>query len=244
MPDWLSVPLFGDRKRFGDEIWADDPDWQEWQEFYLSFYQNTQKKGIGKLVNDSGYRILRDIDLEGKYVMEIGPGILPHMRFWQGKPKHYTVVDVKQELIDNSCLLLRSGGISTSSFLSASYKLPFEERCFDVVISFYSLEHVYPLHLYLEEIKRTLSPGGLLVGAIPAEGGLAWGMGRYLTSRRYIKRYSSINPDKIICWEHRNFTAAILEELDRMFHKDIVKFWPLVIPTIDLNLVVSFVYKK
>ena len=244
LPGRLAIPLFGDRRRFGSEISEDDPDWQEWQSFYISFYQNTQKQGIGKVVNDAGYKILQRVSLDGRHVVELGPGILPHARFWTGTPVHYTAVDVKQEMLDRSMQVLGMKGIPATAYLSTSCELSIEDHQFDTVISFYSLEHLNPLNLYVEEINRVLRPGGILVGAIPAEGGLAWGLGRFLTSRRYIKRNSSINPDKIICWEHPNFAETILGELDRVFDPVLKEFWPLGLPVIDLNLVLKFIYRR
>jgi hypothetical protein len=69
LPTLLANPLFGDREQFGLEIQEDDPDWLAWQAFYLNFYQNTQKQGLGKVVNDAGYRILQQVDLTGKTVL-------------------------------------------------------------------------------------------------------------------------------------------------------------------------------
>src|SRR5271157_4999544 len=96
LPDLLTVPLFGDRKKYGQAIRNNDPEWRSWQDFYIEYYQNTQKRGVGKTVNDAGYAVLRSVDLSGKRVLEIGPGVLPHIRFWQGKPRAYTIVDVNR----------------------------------------------------------------------------------------------------------------------------------------------------
>jgi len=83
-----------------------------------------------------------------------------------------------------------------------------------------------------------------LIGAIPAEGGLAWGVGRLLTSRRWLKANTGIDPDKLICWEHPNFADHILQALDRHFIKKTNRFWPFRLPFIDLNLVVQFIYSN
>ena len=244
LPPFLANPLFGDRSRFGLEIQKDDPDWQEWQGFYLEFYHNTQKNGVGKKVNDAGYEILQEVDLAAKQVLEVGPGSLPHHRFWQGKPSNYTVVDIKQEFIDQSVQILKQECVAASSLALSADTLLLDDASIDIIISFYSLEHMHPLDNYLKEFRRVLRPGGLLVGAIPCEGGLAWGGGRLLTSRRYIKNKSIINPDKIICWEHPNFADQILQSLSCYFESVQLKFWPLRISLIDLNLICSFIYRK
>ncbi len=244
LPAFLAIPLFGDRQRFGLKIQEHDPDWLEWQTFYQDFYQNTQKQGLGKIVNDAGYEILRQVDMNGRKILEVGPGNLPHRRFWNGIPDHYSVLDIKQEFIDQSLQVLAQESIPSTSHLSSSSVLPLKDASVDLIISFYSLEHMYPLDEYADEFKRILRPGGQLVGGIPCEGGLAWGAGRFLTSRRYIKRNSSINPDKIICWEHPNFAEEILQVLERHFEMNRVQFWPLRLPLIDFNLICSFIAVK
>ncbi len=244
LPQFVATRLFGDRQRFGLTIQEDDHDWVAWQDFYLNFYQTTQKQGIGKIVNDAGYKILQKIDLNRKSILELGPGVLPHAHFWVGQPREYTIVDNLQHLLDESAAILNSKHVPNNCILINDHKLPLPSELFDVVISFYSLEHLNPLDQYLDELKRVLVPGGLLIGAIPAEGGLAWGLGRYMTSRHFIKQNSSINPDKIICWEHPNFAETILAALDEKFVNVRKEFWPFFPALIDINLVVSFIYKR
>jgi hypothetical protein len=82
------------------------------------------------------------------------------------------------------------------------------------------------------------------VGAIPCEGGMAWGLGRFLTSRRWLMANTTINPDKLICWEHPNFADFILNTLNKKGLKQHLSFWPFVIPSIDINLIAKFVFKK
>ena len=82
------------------------------------------------------------------------------------------------------------------------------------------------------------------MGAIPLEGGLAWGAGRYLTSRRWLLKHTSIDPDKIICWEHPNFADEIFASLVQRGDFSYLDFWPLKIHSMDLNLVLKFVINK
>jgi len=131
-----------------------------------------------------------------------------------------------------------------SVFVARNQALPIESSSVDVVVSFYSLEHLYPLEPYLQDMCRVLKPGGLLIGAVPSEGGLAWGLGRMLTSRRWFKKNTNIDPDKIICWEHPNYADHLFAEMDRLFVRKDVKFWPLGVPLLDINLILSFQYIK
>ncbi|HZZ80539.1 MAG TPA: class I SAM-dependent methyltransferase [Gemmataceae bacterium] len=194
-----------------------------------------------------GYRILRKVDLSSASVLEVGPGDILHMDQWQGVPKRFVIADVQQAMLDRSAARLVERKVCFETKLMARTditSLPFNTAEFDYILSFYSLEHLYPLESTLAEFARVLRPGGKLVGSIPAEGGLAWGMGRFLTTRRWLKKHTTIDPDKIICWEHPNFADHILRLLDRFFVRQRVTYRPFCIPSIDLNLVISFIFER
>jgi hypothetical protein len=98
----------------------------------------------------------------------------------------------------------------------------------------------------LSEFKRILKKNKKIVGAIPNEGGIAWGLGRYLTSRRFVKNNSNINYDKIICWEHPNFADHIIQSFKKNNLKiNYIKMYPFsFIKSIDFNLVTTFILSK
>jgi len=247
LPKILSSRLFGDRKKFGLIPIEDDPCWVEWKSSYHSFYENTQKKGIGQLVNDSGYKVLNKVKMDGLRVLEVGPGGLFHIKDWQGKPEHYVLVDIDEKFLNTAGEKLEKNQVSYEKRIttrSAKGALPSEENEFDLILSFYSFEHLTPFHTHLDEMLRILKPGGKIIGAIPAEGGLAWGLGRYLTSRRWLKKNTTLNPDKIICWEHPTMADEILNAMTDAMAVNCVRFWPLKVPVIDINLVIQFVFTK
>lgn len=244
LPRVLSVPLFGDRAMHGPVPRDGDADWAAWQDAYMTFYTSTQKEGVGARVNDAGYRVLQGIALDGLDVIEIGPGALPHRRFWQGTPANFTAVDIDPRFLD---ITGERAGCPYSGIAVAKdqVSIPLLDASVDLMISFYSLEHLHPLDAYLDEYARILRPGGRVVGAIPNEGGLAWGLGRFLTSRRWIHRNTQIDYDKIICWEHPNFADTIIAGLDQRFRRQAVWNYPsLGIRTQNFTLLTRFVYEK
>lgn len=247
LPRPIRRRLYGDREQHGRVIRPEDPQWQEWERTYTTFYDQTQKQSLGAIVNNAGYRILEAVDLGGRQVLEIGPGDIQHLDHWRGTPACFHMADIQQVMLDRSAARLAGRGIPHETVLlsrDAAGVLPFADAAFDVLISFFAFEHLHPFETYLQEMLRVLRPGGVIVGAIPAEGGLAWGLGRFLTSRRWLRRHTSIDPDKIICWEHPNYAEHLLRELTRSLHLRTVAYWPLRVPAIDLNLVVSFVLEK
>lgn len=246
LPYSMSKRLFGDRQRFGKVPDVTDPSWQEWLRRDFEFYIANQRTSVGLTVNRSGYRVVRHVDLAGKKVLEIGPGAVEHIQHWTGKPTHWTNYDIRTDLLEVAGKRIDETGVPHDEVLATSDAngLPFADNSFDAVFTFYALEHIHPLEEHLAEIERVLRPGGELVGAIPCEGGLAWGMGRMLTSRRWLRKHTSIDPDRLICWEHPNFADLILNQLSARFERRSLSFWPFVVPSIDINLIASFVFRK
>ena len=186
LPAFLRRRLFGDREKHGLSAKIEDPSWVEWQTRYVDFYQENQKVSIGSVVNDAGYRVMRGQRLSGCAVLELGPGDIRHHLEWSDIPRRFVLADVLEEMLVATREKLARAGITCEAHLLKSREdhcLPFADAEFDIVISFYSLEHLHPLGLFLTEIARVLKPGGRIVGAIPCEGGVGWGLGRMLTSR-------------------------------------------------------------
>jgi len=130
--------------------------------------------------------------------------------------------------------------------VSRTDKIPIDNNSIDIILSFYSLEHIFNLDQMLLEFKRVLKKNGIVVGAIPNEGGLAWGLGRYFTSRRFVQKNSDINYDKIICWEHPNFSDDIINSFKKNNLKiNFIKMYPFnFLKSLDLNLDTSFILSK
>ena len=70
LPNFINKRLFGDRLRHGLKIKKYDKDWIKWEKNYELFHFKTQKKGIGKFVNDQGYKIIKEINLNNKVILE------------------------------------------------------------------------------------------------------------------------------------------------------------------------------
>lgn len=208
----------------------------------------TQSGVLGRTVNGAGYKKSHKlVDVAGSNVLEIGPGYLDHIRYWKGTPNKVTLVDRRPEFLEIGKQKLEARGIPFECIVSEPGGGPLqslEDAQFDIVFAFYVLEHITPLAPTLLEIRRVLKPTGALVGAIPAEGGLAWGLGRFLTTRRWFRKHTSIDLDKIICWEHPNFADEVVNKLDQTWPSVEVYSWPFGIPNADLSLVHSFVCRS
>ncbi|WP_321529293.1 class I SAM-dependent methyltransferase [Sedimenticola selenatireducens] len=246
MPGFVRRRLWGDREKYGLEIDYDDACWKQWQKIATKAYNETQKKGIGRWINDAGYKIMSEANLNNSTVLEIGAGDINHSIYWGDNPSYYYLADVHEDMLEKPKKVLEKLDIEYCPILIKRQEVwPIADETVDVVISFYSLEHLYPLDFYIEQIKRVLKPGGVLVGAVPTEGGILWGVGRYLTTRRWFTKNTEINYDKIICWEHPNYADKIIHQLDQSLTRQSISFWPLgLFKWMDINLIARFVYKK
>lgn len=199
----------------------------------------------GLIVNYFSYNILESIKLKNKTVLEIGPGNLLHTRFWQNKPKKYLLLDSNLKYLEISNTKLIKTGIKGIKLKvnNNNFKIKYKSNSVDLVISFFSLEHIYNLNSCINEISRILKKNGKLVFAIPNEGPFASGFSRYLISRRWMKKHTNINYDKVICWEHPNFATTIIKLLDKNFLSIKINKIPNLYFD-DFSLIIKGIYKK
>lgn len=235
--------LFGHRKESAVPFSIHDADWKKYQAIAGDFYSKTQRSGVGGKVTDSGYRILRNIDFDSKTVVEIGPGSLPHRRLWNGTPELYVSVDLRDEFHEIALQKAKcpTARVNTDFF---NPKIDLAANFADVIVSFYSLEHLHQLDESIEEYRRVLKPGGLFVGALTNEGGLLWGVGRFLLTRPVMRHKYGVDYDKIIAWEHPNYVDTIRNSLNAHFREITWRSYPFsrFQGNPNFNLISSFVF--
>ena len=247
LPYFLVKRLWGDRKKYGSTPFRNDSDWSTWQKLYVQFNEKNQNRGVGFFVNKQGYKIAAKINFRNKSILEFGPGKLLHSKYWSDKPKKFIIVDVHAEMANMAERVLIKQQVNYKKIIvKRNEKLKIPNESVDLVSTFFALEHIENLDEHLRTIKKVLRPNGILFGAIPLEGGLAWGTGRYFTTRKWFKKKTLIDPDKIICWEHPNFASKIISELDKNFKKIEICYWPFgkLFPSKNFNLVCSFIYRN
>lgn len=244
LPSVIRTPLFGYREEDSVPFSSGDSHWRLWESVYHEFYSNTQTSGLGGALTRLGYQPLRTVDLTGKTVLEIGPGSLPHKHLWVGIPALFISVEVDPQFH------LPAKEKCETEFLAitrdrADTAIEVPDESVDVILSFYSLEHLNNLASHTAEMVRILRPGGLLVGAVPNEGGLSWGLARYFGTRRWIMKRFDIDYDKIIAWEHPNYVDRVQQTLNRHLIREKWRFLPFpFFKSLNLNLISSFVYSK
>lgn len=123
--------------------------------------------------------------------------------------------------------------------------LPLKTGAISQLISVYALEHIYYLEDALKEASRLLSSDGNFYVGVPCEGGLAWTLGREVTSMRTMSKKYNLNYRKYIALEHCNTISDIDDALGKFFSVMKTELFPLsYIPFYTTNLTASFVLKK
>jgi SAM-dependent methyltransferase len=218
----------------------EDPMWAKWQESASSVYDNVyyETNGLVAHVNNSGHRLLEDAygtDVEFPSVLEVGAGTGRHLHYVRHRFRTYVATDLSQPMLDIAKRQFGDRPGVTFQIADAT-RLDFADNTFDRLISVYNLEHLPEPHRVLDEWKRVVRPGGTVSIAIPAEGGIPWNLGRYLTTRRYMKRFG-LDLDYIIAREHINACYRLVSLIRHAF-SDIDQVWyPMRVPTPHLNLV-------
>ncbi|MBF0143484.1 MAG: class I SAM-dependent methyltransferase [Magnetococcales bacterium] len=214
--------------------------WLAWEEAEARIYDDLTRDGsrIVRWVHDSGHRLLESPfgrDVHFGRVLEVGAGTGQHLSFVRHRFDTYLMTDINADLLAQAGRK-HEGTPGVRFEVRDATDLGYEEASFDRVISVYNLEHLPFPHRVIEGWRRLLRPGGTLSIAFPTEGGVAWRLGRHLTTRRSFTRWG-LDLDYIIAREHIN-TCANLVSLVRHYFPDLRQTWfPLGIPLSDVNLI-------
>tara|TARA_B100000767_G_C19773731_1_gene541436 strand:- start:776 stop:1543 length:768 start_codon:yes stop_codon:yes gene_type:complete len=248
IPYFIYKRLFGDRKRYYQKFDKNDKDWQLWIQNIAITYEHRDTGLIDRLLKGNGYKIINNefVDFNNKDIIEIGPGVLPHEKFWlDKKPKSFDLIDSNFDFLKVCEKKLNIRNINNKKFLikQASDINQIPSESYDYVLSFYSLEHVFDLEEYSVQINRILKKNGYLIFVIPNEGHLAWGLGRYLFTRNYVFNKLNLNYDKIICWEHPNYSDKIIKSLKNNLNLIKIQNMPNLF-FLDLTMQIKGIFKK
>ena len=206
----------------------------------LKRFRDATQYGIaGKFIKAIQYRELRKIDFTGKHVLEIGAGEhMDHIQYWNTMPKSYTAADIDREYL--------------KSILKECMDYPFRVRTlllsedwqeltqYDIVIAFNLLEHLLPIDHYLDILKKIT--GEIFIGSVPAEGGMAWGLGRRLISWNWMKT-NGMDPHYEIAKNHPTCSRCIIAGILRSGWDVQYRYWPFVWSR-NLSLILNIYTKE
>jgi SAM-dependent methyltransferase len=178
---------------------------------------------------------------DGARTLELGSGLGEHIEFEDLASQDYVALELRAELAAQ--IREQHPGVSTV-VADAQERLPFDDASFDRVIAIHVLEHLPNLPPALDEVCRVLRPGGSFAVVIPCEGGLGYALGRRLTSQRMFENRYGTSYDWYIATEHFNVPAEIVGELDARLQRAHDRWFPLLVPSVHLNLCLGLTYVR
>ncbi len=216
-------------------VTKDDPDVRKFL-LLANQFQKDVYGGLGGYLQDLGHKWVsaKTTSLEGN-VLEIGFGAGRHSLFFSGDRTRYFASEYTNAHLSSEIWTTMAGRLLRCD----ARELPFADSSFHAVISIYNLEHISELESVFHEVHRVLEKGGRFLLALPCEGGLAWNLGRELTTRRYFQKKYKINYDKVIAFEHVWSFYDIENRLrgSGLFRILARRFYPFLVPSVNMNIV-------
>jgi SAM-dependent methyltransferase len=219
----------------------DDPDYREWNrrltqaQDYL-YHSNP----LISWVQNAGHRAIRSLtaDAPDALTLDLACGDGGHRPYmWRGD--RVVGLDIDQPSLESH----HKRYPDAVALRGDCYRLPFREAVFDRVLNIYNLEHLVHLDFALEEARRVLKDDGVLMVSVPAEGGLAWSLGRRLTTARQFNG-AGLNYLRANAIDHCNCVWQIEKALARHFQFVTRRRFPAAIPSYHLNVIVTWVLRK
>jgi len=173
--------------------------------------------------------------------LDVGAGLGEHLEFEDGHAGEYVALELRPEMAEE---IVRRYPYITTVTGNMEDGLPFAAGEFDRVLAIHVLEHLPNLPADLEELARVLRPGGVLSVVLPCEGGLAYTLGRSLTTKRMFEKRYGVSFDWCIASEHVSAVPEIVHELDQRFTREHASWFPLRLPSVHVNVCVGLTYRR
>lgn len=169
-------------------------------------------------------------------VLEIGSGTGEHIGFVRHGFDKYILSDLDAKTLEVAKRKLNARfGCKLLYETQSGEGLSYDDNSFDRLIATHVLEHIYQPHIALKEWIRVVKHGGVLSILIPTDPGVAWRLGRHLGPRKNAIA-QGIAYDYVMAREHVNSCNNLIALLRHYFPERTESWWPLPIPSIDLNL--------
>jgi phosphatidylethanolamine/phosphatidyl-N-methylethanolamine N-methyltransferase len=173
-------------------------------------------------------------------VLEIGAGTGEHFAFVRHRFDEYILTDHDAEALQVARRKIGGTAKGNIAFdVQSGAGLTYADQSFDRVLAVHVLEHIYQPHLAIKEWLRVLKPGGMLSILIPTDPGLAWRLGRHFGPRRNALA-QGIAYDYVMAREHVNSCNNLIAILRHYLPEAREGWWPLPVPSIDMNLFFAF----
>jgi len=218
-----------------------DPDFEAYHKHLSEFYESSNYGNSlsGRLMK-KGHVVCENSFGTDKFfetVVEVGSGTGVHLDYIRHRTGTYYLTDGSDEMLD---IARREVATKKMDFKiifqkEEAGKLSFSDAFCDRLIATHVLEHLYHPHEVLREWARVVKPGGIISLILPCDPGLAWRLGRYAAIRGK-HNAAGIPYDYWMAREHVNPINNLVSFIRYYFPVCEEKWYPALIPSIDLNL--------
>lgn len=217
---------------------VEDEAWINWQNAIDLYYDENYSSSAQAFVMNTSHRIVEAPlkNLHFERVLEIGAGTGKHFEFIKHRFVEYTVSDANLKMLEQAKKNLARYNDPRIKFAQYNGEnISVADSSYDRIVAMHVLEHLPNPHLCIKEWLRVVKNGGMISCLIPTDPGLMWRIGRAIGPRRKALR-AGLNYDYIMAREHINSCTNLIAFFEYYFKKSNVCWWPLKIPTPDLNL--------
>ncbi len=176
--------------------------------------------------------------------LEIGAGLGEHIQYevlTEDQRKHYVVLELRENMAEK----IRNRYPDINVMVGdCQQRLEMYNDYFDRILAIHVLEHLPNLPAAVKEMYRLCNKvSGTLSIVIPCEGGLAYSLARRISAQRLFEKRYNQSYDWFISREHINRPSEIIDELKNILAFQSRSFFPLKIPSINLNLCIGLTLK-
>jgi len=205
-----------------------EPEFLRWISIFgsqeISNWKIYQTK-LNRFFSQAGHRILAhkfqyEIG-ENSQILEVGAGDGLFYRYLT--KQNYVGIDTNWDALvkfaskhPEATLVCTSGGT-----------LPIASASIDILFSLHTLEHIYHLGEFLEEVQRVLSYDGRQFFVIPAEGSYLFYLGRKFVTGPHLRKKYNLDVNYVMEREHINDAKRVLKFLGLYFSNLETNYWPL-----------------
>ncbi|HEY9825707.1 MAG TPA: class I SAM-dependent methyltransferase [Stenomitos sp.] len=223
---------------------TEDKAWIEYREKFSEVYdESNYSSPLQSSVMRASHKLVEkayDKKVHFGRVLEVGAGTGAHLPFVRHSFDEYTLTDLDPKTLEVAKKKLTDIPNGKVTFeVQTGSELACPDNTFDRLVATHVLEHIYQPHLALKEWRRVLKHGGTLSILIPTDPGMAWRLGRHFGPRKNAIA-QGIAYDYVMAREHVNSCNNLIAILRHYFPESKEAWWPLPIPSIDLNLFFSF----
>ena len=169
--------------------------------------------------------------------LEIGAGLGTHLEYERldaAQERDYVALELRENMAER--IRARYPRVQTAVG-DCQRRLEFPDGHFDRVLAIHVLEHLPDLPAAVREMVRVCDPErGVASVVIPCEGGWAYSLARRISAQRIFERRYGQPYRWFIEREHLNRPHEILAELERHFTVAHRAWFPLGVPSVNLNL--------